>query len=100
MPTEIRKLIMFANCSNPSSSFVIKEVSIYTGIIPCLIPPNNKHVFESTFAQYSVNTPRLDRLGSNVRWIVWEATYCLDTTYVQEVFLKNDAKYGGSLGQK
>ena len=67
MPPETRKLIMFTNCSNPSSSFVIIEISIYTGIIPCFIPPNSNHVlFESTFAQNGVNTPRLDRLGSNV----------------------------------
>ena len=67
MPPETRKLIMFANCSNPSSSFVIIKVSIYTGILPCFIPPNSNYVFEPTFAQYGVNTPRLDRLGSNVR---------------------------------
>ena len=69
MPLDTRKLIMFANCSNPSSSFVIIKVSIYSGIIPCSIPPNNNHVFEPTFAQYDVtcNTHRLDRLGSNVR---------------------------------
>ena len=61
MPPETRKLIMFAYYSNPSSSFVIIKVSIYTGTIPCY------HVFEPTFAQYGVNTPRLDRLRSNVR---------------------------------
>ena len=68
---------------------------MYTGIIPCFILPNSNHVFEPTFAQYGVNTPRLDRLGSNVHQLV----HCLDATYVQEVFLKNDANYGGSLGQ-
>ena len=67
MPPETRKLIMFANCSHPSSSFVIIKVSIYTGIIPCFIPPNNNHVFEPTLVQYGVSSPRLDRLGSNVR---------------------------------
>ena len=67
MPPETRKLIMFANCSNPSSSFFTIIVSIYTGIIPCFIPPNSNYVFEPTFAQYGVNTPGLDHLGSNVR---------------------------------
>ena len=96
MPPDTQKLIMFANCSNPLSSFVTIKVSIKTGIIPCFKPPNNDYVFEPTFAQYGVNTPRLDRLGSTVRqWV-----HCLDTTYVQEVLLKNDADYGGSLGQK
>ena len=52
MPTETRKLITFANYSNPSSSFVNIKVSVYTGIIPCFIP--------------QIDTPRLDRLGSKV----------------------------------
>ena len=67
MPPDTRKLIIFANCSNPSSSFDIIKVSIYTGIIPCFMPPKNNDVFEPTFAQYGFNTPRLDHLGSNVR---------------------------------
>ena len=66
MSPETRKLIMFVNCSNPSLSFVIIKGPLYTGIIPCFILPNNNHVFEPTFA-HGVNTPRLDRLGSNVR---------------------------------
>ena len=97
MPPETRKLIIitFANYSNPSSSFVNIKVSLYTGIIPCFIPPKDNTELKQTFAQYGVNTPRLDRLGSNVRQLV----HCL-ATYVQCVLLKNDAIYGGSLGQK
>ena len=94
MPPETRKLIAFANYSNPSSSFV--SVSVYTGIIPCFIPQKDNPELKQTFAQYSVNTPRLDRLGSKVR----QRVHCLDATYVQCVLFKNDAIYGGSLGQK
>ena len=67
MPPETQKLIMFVNCSNPLSPFVIIKVSIYTGIIPCFITPNSNHVFEPTFAQYGVSTTRMDRSGSNAR---------------------------------
>ena len=66
MPTETRKLITFANYSNPSSSFVNIKVSVYTGIIPCFIPQKDNPELKQTFAQYSVDTPRLDRLGSKV----------------------------------
>ena len=92
MPPDTRILIMFANYSNPSSSFVIIKVSIHTGIIPYFIPPNNNHVFEPTVAQYGVNTPRLDRLGSNefIAWILPTSKRC---------FLKKYANYGGSLGK-
>ena len=51
---------------------------------------------KQTFAQYVVNTPRLNRLGSNVR----QRVHCLDAMYVQGVVLKNNASYGGSLGKK
>ena len=68
MPPETRKLIVtFANFSNPSSSFVNINVSVYTGIIPCFIPQKDNPELKQTFAHYGVNTPRLDRLGSNVR---------------------------------
>ena len=67
MPPETRKLITFANCSNSSSSFVNVKVSVYTGIIPCFIPPKDNHELKPTFAQYGVNTSRLDHLGNNVR---------------------------------
>ena len=90
------KLITFANYSNPSSSFVNIKVSVYTGIIPCFIPQKDNPELKQTFAQYGVNTPRLDRLGSKVR----QRVHCLDATYVQCVLFKNDAIYGGSLGQK
>ena len=60
MPPETRTLITFANYSNPSSSFVNIKVSVYTGIIPCFIPPNDNLKLKQTFAQYGVHTPRLD----------------------------------------
>ena len=95
MPPETRKLIWFANYLNPSPWFVNIKVSVYTGIIPCFIPPKDNPELKQTFAQYGVNTPRMDRLGSNVR----QRVHCLDATYVQGVVLKNDATYGGSLGR-
>ena len=105
MLPETRKLIAFANYSNPSSSFVNIKNSVYTGIIPCFIPPKdiaNNTELKQTFAQYGVNTPRLDHLGSNV----CQRVHCLDATYVQGVFLKmmlptsdlwanKDISYGG-----
>ena len=84
MPPETRKLITFANYSNPSSSFVNIKVSVYTGIIPCFIPQKDNPELMQTFAQYGVNTPRLDRLGSKVR----QRVHCLDATYVQCVLFK------------
>ena len=96
MPPETRKSITVANYSNPSSSFVYIKVSVYTGIIPCYIPQKDNPELKQTFAQYGVNTPRLDRLGSKVR----QRVHCLDATYVQRVLYKNYAIYGGSLGQK
>ena len=66
MPSETRKLITFANYSNPSSSFVNIKVSVYTGIIPCFIPQKDNPELKQTFAQYGVNTSRR---------IVWEARY-------------------------
>ena len=66
MPPETRKLITFANYSNPSS-FVYIKVSVYTRIIPCFVPQKDNPELKQTFAQYGVNTPRLDRLGSKVR---------------------------------
>ena len=98
MPPETRKLITFANHSNPSSSFVNIKVSLYTGIIPCFIPPEDNPELKQTFEQYGVNTPRLDRFGSKLS----QRVHCLDATYmyVQCVLFKNDAIYGGSLGQK
>ena len=74
MPIETRKLIMFANYSNLSSSFVNIKVSVYTAIIPCFIPQKDNPELEQTFAQYGVNTPRLDRLGSKV----CQRVHCLD----------------------
>ena len=65
MPPETRKLTTFANCSNSSSSFVNVKVSVYTGIIPCFIPPKDNHELKPNFAQHGVSTPRLDRLGNN-----------------------------------
>ena len=44
----------------------------------------NNPELKQTFAQYGVNSPRLDRLGSNVR----QRVHCLDATYVQGVVLK------------
>ena len=96
MPPETRKLITFANYSNPPSSFVYIKNSKYTGIIPCLIPQKDNPELKPTFSQYGVNTPRLDRLGSKVP----QRVHCLDATYVQCVLFKNDAIYGGSLDQK
>ena len=101
MQSETRKLTTFDNYSNPSSSFVNIKVSVYTGIIPCFIPQKDNPELKQTFAQYDVNTPRLDRLGSNVR----QRVLCLDATYVQcvlfkNVIFKNDAIYGRSLGKK
>ena len=84
MPLETRKLITFANYSNPSPSFVNIKVSVHTGTIPCFIPPKDNPVLKQTFAQYGVYTPRSDRLGSNVR----QRVHCLDATYVQDVVLK------------
>ena len=80
MPPATRKLNTFANCSNSSSLFVNVKVSVYTctGIIPCFIPPKDNHELKPTFAQYGVNTPRLDRLGNNVR----QCVHCLDASYV------------------
>ena len=78
MPQETRKLITFANCSNSSSSFVNVKVSVYTGIIPCFIPPKDNHELKPTFAQYGVNTPRLDRLGNNVS----QCVHWLDASYI------------------
>ena len=57
MPPETRKLITFANCSNPSSSFFNVKVSVYTGIIPCFIPPNDNPELKPAFVQYGVYTP-------------------------------------------
>ena len=103
MPPETRKLITFVNYSNPSSSFVNIKVSLYNGIIPCFIPPKENPELKQTFAQYGVNTPRLDHLGSNVR----QRVHCLDATYVQcvlfkkmmlstaDLWAKNDISYGG-----
>ena len=96
MPSETRKLITFANYSNPSSSFVNIKVSVYTGIIPCFIPQKDNPELKQTFAQYGVNTPMLGRFGSKVR----QRVHCLDATYVQCVLFKNDAINGGCLGQK
>ena len=76
--------------------FVNVKVSVYTGIIPWFIQPKDNPELKQTFAQYGVNTPRLGRLGSNVR----QRVHCLDSTYVQDFVLKNDATYGGSLGKK
>ena len=84
MPRETRKLITFANYSNPSLSFVKIKVSVYTRIIACFIPTKDNPGLKQTFAQYGFNTPMLDRLGSNVR----QRVYCLNTTYVQDVVLK------------
>ena len=56
MPPETRKLITFANYSNPSSSFVNISVSLYTGIIPCFIPPKDNPELKQTFAQYGVGS--------------------------------------------
>ena len=78
MPPETREFITFANCSNSLLSFVNVKVSVYTGIIPCFIPPKDNHELKPTFAQYGVNTPRLDRLGNNVR----QCVHCLDASYV------------------
>ena len=96
MPSETRKLITFANYSHPSSSFVNIKKSVYSGIIPRFIPPKDNTELQQTFAQYGVNTPRWDSLGSNVR----QRVNCLDAPNVREVFFKNDAYYGGLLGQK
>ena len=104
MPPETRKLITFANYSNPSPSFANIKVSVYTGIIPCFIPPKDNPELKQTFAQYGVNTPILDRLGNNVR----QRVHCLDATYMQNVVLKmmlptadrlakNEIPYGGLL---
>ena len=71
--THYEKLITFANYSNPSSSFVNIKVSLYTGIFPCFIPPKDNPELKQTFAQYGVNTPRLDRLGSKLR----QRVHCL-----------------------
>ena len=71
MPPETRKLITFANYSNPSLSFVNIKVSVYTGIIPCFIPQKDNPELKQTFAQYGVSTPRLDRLGSKVHQRVY-----------------------------
>ena len=78
MPPETRKLITFANCSNPSSSFFNVKVSVYTGIIPCFIPPNDNPELKPAFVRYGVYTPRLERLGNNVR----QCVHCLDASYV------------------
>ena len=96
MPSETRKLITFANYSNPSSSFVNIKVSVYTGIIPCFIPQKDNPELKQTFAQYGVNTPMLGHFGSKAR----QRVHCLDATYVQCVLFKNDAINGGCLGQK
>ena len=96
MPPETRKLITFANYSNPSSSFVNIKVSVYAGIISCFIPQKDNPELKQTFGQYGVNTTKLDRLGSKVR----QRVHCLDATYVQCVLFKNDAINGGSLGHK
>ena len=96
MPPKTGKLITFANYSNPSISFVNSKVSVYSRIIPCFIPPKDNTELKQTFAQYDVNTPRSDSFGSNVRQRVND----LDATYVQDVFFKNDANYGGFLGRK
>ena len=96
MPPETRKLNTFANYLNPSSSFVNIKVSLCTRIIPCFIPPKDNPELKQTFAQHGVNTHRLYCLGSNVR----QRFHCLDATYIQCVLFKNDAIYGGSLGQK
>ena len=54
MPPETRKLITFANYSNPSSLFVYIRVSVYIGIIPCFIPQKDNPELKQTFAQYGV----------------------------------------------
>ena len=63
MPPETRKLITFANCSNSSSSFFNVKVSVYIGIIPCFIPPNDNPELKPAFVQYGVYTPRLETFG-------------------------------------
>ena len=54
MPPETRKIIMFAHYSNPSTSFVNIKVLVYSGIIPCFMPPKDNTGLKQTFAQYGV----------------------------------------------
>ena len=95
MPPETRKLITFANYSNPSSSFVYIKVSVYTGMIPCFIPQKDNPELKQT------------HLG----WIVWEARYVKEfialmqrTSNVfflkmmlstSDLWTKKDISYGG-----
>ena len=82
MSPETRKSITFANYSN--HSLVDIKVSVYSRIIPCSMPPKDNTELKQFFAQYGVNTPRLDSFGNNAR----QRVNCLDATYVQDVFLK------------
>ena len=66
MPPETRNLIMFANCSNLSPSFVIIKVSY--------IPESFLVSYHQTEIMYSsrlLHNMALTHLG----WIVWEAKY-------------------------
>ena len=69
MPPETRKLITFANYSNPSSSFVNIKVSVYTGIIPCFIPLKDNPELEQTFAQYGVGSFGKQRTSEFIAWM-------------------------------
>ena len=62
MPPETRKLITFANNSNPSPSFVNIKVSVSTGIY------HQKTILNSSKLLHNIV---LTHLG----WIVWEATH-------------------------
>ena len=83
MPPETRKLITFANYSNPSSSFVLISMFRY---IPesFLVSYHQKTILNSSKLLHNMV---LDRLGSNVR----QRVHCLGATYVQCVLFKNDA---------
>ena len=108
MPSETRKLIMFANCSNPSSPFVIIKVSMYTAInynSYCRNMPSETRKLimfancsnpSSPFVIIKVSIPESflvlyhqtaimysSRLLHNMvlthlGWIVWEATYVIE----------------------
>ena len=104
MPPETRKLITFANYSNPSSSFVNIKVAVYTGIIPCFIPPNDNPKLKQTFAQYGVNTPRLSRsfleatdVKEFIAWMQRTSNVLFLTMMLSTAVLwvKNDISYGG-----
>ena len=112
---KVRMLSVFAISSLLKKPYLVSEI-IFFILHHCLLKSKFLYIYRNhsvsipkvntelkqTFAQYGVNTSRLDTLGSNT----CQRVQCLDATYVQDVFLKlmlttvdlrakTDISYGG-----